>query len=826
MSDVPLLLIFRFFFDSLLDIKLLVPTILIRAALSILPAALCFTAAGARADDVVFDTGALKSQGLDASLATQFTRGDAFPPGLNRVSLKVNGVVRGRQTAWFDGAGRFCADATLLHQAGLKVPAGVPEHPAQDGAGAAVCPDLTAVWPQFTVEADPGEGILSLIVPQDALDPRADTAQWQHNGSAALLNYSMQYMGSQTSGSRMNYWQVQSEAGFNAGDWVVRSNQSLYRFDETMETDYQNAYAQRTFMNLKSTLQVGQVPLSGGLFGIGQVIGFQMTPEQALYPGQGAAVVTGIADTPSVVEIRQLGVPVYHTTVPAGPFNLSGFSLLNTRTDLTVAVKGADGSSRSYIVPASAYARDGATVTPGVSWGMGRYDQRGSDKKPFVAMLSKGFQLTPRTGLQGGLMWSDEYQAVSSALSTTFLWRTGLTLQNTLARASSMGRQGSLTSLSLSQPLGNAVSLNFNGTHQDTGYREFSESLMRDQDYASRNKDQYGGGITWSHEWAGSVSVSAGRSTQTRGDATTWTQLSWGRQFGRATLNVNASRNESGGDYARDDRVYVSLQFPLGEKSTLNTTVSHSRDGYRYGSRFDQRLSQDRNWSLSVDRDDGRRQNSATGTFSAVTRWSDLSGSVSTDSDHSRSLSMQASGSVVAHGHGVTMAPYQVRDTFGIARVGKTAGIRLETPAGPVWTDNNGYAVIPSLTTWSRSDVEVDTRSLGKRADVLNGTQEVSAARGSVSHVQFDTISTRRVLVRVRSAAGGRLPAGAAVFDGGDNFVTVVDDDGNVFLPDAKPGAAFSVDLKDRECSIVMDTLPEEPAEDAGLYETIDGVCR
>lgn len=796
-------------------------TLFIRTALTVSPAILC--ASVAYADDIVFDTGALKSQGLDTALAEQFRRGDAFPPGVNQVSLTVNGTDRGRHPAWFDNTGRLCPDAALLRQAGLKVPAGVPERHDAD-TGTAACPDLTTVWPRFTVQPDPGEGALTLIVPQEALDPEADTTQWQHNGAAALLNYSAQYMTSQTDSSRMNYWQLQTEAGFNAGDWVVRSNQSLYRFGDTVETDYQNAYAQRTFSGLKSTLQVGQVPLSGGLFGIGQVIGFQMTPEQALYPGRGSAVVSGIADGPSVVEVRQLGVPVYHTTVPAGPFSLSGFSLLNTRTDLTVTVNGTDGSRRTFIVPASAYARDGATVTPGVSWGVGRYDQKGSDKKPLVAMASKGFQLTARTALQGGVMWSDDYQAVSSALNATFLWRTGVTVQNTLARAAD--KKGMLTSLSLSQPLGDSLSLNVNGAHQDTGYREFSESLTREQENMSRNKDQYGGGITWTEEWLGSVSLSAGRSTQTRGDATTWTQLGWGRQFGRATLNVNASRNESGGDYGRDDRIYVSLQFPLGEKSTLSNTVSHSRDGWRYGSRVDQRLSQDRNWSLSVDRDEGRQQNSATGTFSAVTRWSDLTGSVSADSDHSRSLNMQATGSVVAHRHGVTLAPYQVQDTFGIARVGKTAGVRLETPAGPVWTDSNGYAVIPSLTSWTRSDVDVDTRSLGRRADVLNGTQSVTPARGAVSQVRFDTVSTRRVLVSARRAGGGTLPSGAAVYDAQDNFVTVVDEDGNIFLPDAKPGATFSVADKNQECRITMDSLPEDPPEEADLYETASGICR
>ena len=793
-------------------------------ALSGLAILVSFNIHAVQMDDVIFDTGALQAHGVDPGLATQFQLSNLFPPGMNIVTLTVNGNSRGKRAVRFDDKGMFCPDAGLLRQAGLKLPAGMTD---VEDEQTSVCADLKQVWPQYTVDARPAEGALALVVPQDALDPDADALQWQHNGTAALLNYSTQLMDSHSSDSQMRYWQVQTEAGFNTGDWVVRSNQSLYHFGESTQTDYQNAYAQRTFTSLKSTLQAGQVPLSGGLFGVGQVLGFQMTPEQGLYAKSGVAIVNGIADGPSVVEIRQLGVPVYHTTVPAGPFSLSGFSLLNTRTDLTVNVKGADGSQRSFVVPASAYAREGGVVTPGLSWGMGRYDQKGSDQSPMVGMVSRGFQLTGKTALQSGALWSKDYQALGASFNTTFLFRTSMSLQSTLARGSKPSRQGMLTSLSLSQPLGDRVSVNLNGTHQDTGYREFSETLQRDNNNHSRNKNQYGAGVSWSNDLLGSLSFSWGRSTQTQGDATTWTQLSWGRQVGKATLNVNASRNDTSGGYGRrDDRIYVSLQFPLGGRTTMNSTLNHNRDGNRYGSRIDQRLSQNRNWSLAVDRDAASKKSSATGAFSTVTRWSDLTGSVTTDSDRTRSLSLQASGSVVAHGHGVTLAPYAVRDTFGIARVGKKSGVRLETPAGPVWTDSKGFAVIPSLSGWTTSAVDIDTRSLGHRADVVNGTQEVSPARGSVSHLRFDTVSSRRVLIRAKTASGNRLPAGTAVYNREGVFVTVVDDDGYLFLPDAQPGMTVNVDIKPAACSVTLNKLPEEPDEDEGLYETINGVCR
>ena len=779
-------------------------------------------ALNAQADDIIFDADALKAAGLDSSLATRFQNGAQFPAGMNTVTLSVNGETRGKRAVRFDAKGQLCPDAGLLRQAGLNVPADVPETPHDS-----TCINLHDVWPQFSLQADPSVGTLSLAVPHAALDPDADTTVWQHNGAAALLNYSAQYMGSRSPSNSMRYWQFQTEAGFNAGDWVVRSNQSVYHFGETTETEHQNVYVQRTFADVKSTLRAGQVPLSGGLFGVGQVIGFQVTPEQALYPNAGAAVVTGIADSLSVVEIRQLGVPIYHTTVPAGPFSLSGFHLLNTRTDLTITVIGAGGQRNSFVVPASAYAREGTTVTPGLTWGMGRYDQKGAERKPMVGVVSGGKQLTSLTGLRAGALWSDDYQGFGLGMSSSVLWGTGVSLESTVSRASSPSRQGLLTSLSVSRPLSEQLSLSFAGSHQGTGYRDFSETLSRESDSSSRNRDQISAGFSWTSSTLGGFSFTWGRSTQTQGDATTWTQLSWGRQFGPVSVNVNGSRNQSARrDGRREDRLYVQLQVPLGDRTSLSTTLSHGQDGARYGSRVDQQLSRDRNWSLSVERDARDRRNSATGTANAVTRWSNLSGSLSDDSDRSRSLSLQASGSVVAHGHGVTMAPYPVQDTFGIARVSDRGGVQLDTPSGPVWTDSHGYAVIPSLNGWSTSQVQVDTRSLGRRADVVNGIQEVSPARGAVSQVRFDAVSTRRALVAVRQPDGQTLPSGAAVYDAEGAFLAVVDDDGNLFLPNVVPSMTVSVEATQSSCHMTIDNLPAEPAEDEALYETLSGVCR
>lgn len=208
-----------------------------------------------------------------------------------------------------------------------------------------------------------------------------------------------------------------------------------------------------------------------------------------------------------------------------------------------------------------------------------------------------------------------------------------------------------------------------------------------------------------------------------------------------------------------------------------------------------------------------------------VTPVSQLSGSVSRNSDGYTGWSARATGAVVAHNRGVTLSPYQVGDTFGIAKVGKEGGVKLDTPAGPTWTDGSGYAVLPTLSGYKRSSIQVDTRSLAKNIDIANAYQETEAARGSVSYVDFDVVRTRRVLVDVKDSQGKYLPRGASVFDEADNFVTVVGEKGSIFLPDASSEGEHDVQMSGKTLCTFTLALPEE-ADSSELYETAKAQCR
>ncbi|KHS89074.1 fimbrial protein [Pectobacterium brasiliense] len=787
----------------------------------------CVGVAGAATDNanddsLIFDESVLGDRGIDPSIARLFSHAPRFMPGESTVLLAVNGDNRGRIKVRFDEKGTLCADRAFQNQAQLVSPPGY--------ADSAACFDLRQAWPQTDIQVEPGEGKVYLFVPPEARSASStEQGNWQHGGVAGMLNYDAMYMSSSGGAGGVDFSQIGTEAGFNAGDWLVRSRQTFTRFNGQERINHQAAYAQRSFVGLKKVLQVGQVSLSNSLFGAGQVRGFQMFPESALTSGQGGAgLVEGVTETPSVVEVRQSGVLIYSAAVPAGPFRLQGFSLLNVRSDLVVTLTGTNGQARQFIVPAATLLARAPLITPGLSFGAGRLEQQGSES-PVLGTIASGWQLTPFTSLNAGVLGSSPYRAGSMNVETQLFDPTRLSLQGTLAQDVEHSNTGTLLSAMLGHSLNERLGVSVNGSQQTAKYRELSDALQRrslnNPNSQSRSRYQWGSGIHWSEDVLGSFSLSWARSTTFAGNNTDYLRGSWSRQFGRAYLGASLERNTGTLSGKADNRLYVSFSMPLGEGRNISSYLNTAKRSARTGVRYSDRTSQDRGWSISTDRDLRNHHTSASGNVDFVTPVSQLSASLSHSSDNYTSWSARASGAAVLHKDGVTLSPYRVADTFGIARVGKESGVRLDTPGGPVWTNRWGYAVLPTLNGYRRSGIQIDTRSLDKNVDVSNAWQETEMARGAIGRVDFDVIRTRRVLVDAVMADDKRIPAGASVFDGSDSLVTVVGEDGSVFVPDATPGMVLAVQSSGKTvCSMKLD-LPEK-VDTSGFYENATATCR
>ncbi|WP_197062158.1 MULTISPECIES: fimbria/pilus outer membrane usher protein [unclassified Serratia (in: enterobacteria)] len=763
-----------------------------------------------------FDVTAINSRGFDPKIAELFRLSPRFMPGETNVSLRVNGKERGNIKVRFDDTGQLCADEAFQKKAKLR--------PLPVFSEKVPCFDLKSAWAQAEINLMPDQARIELVVPESVIaSSDSEDSAWEQGGFAAMANYDAQYMDSMGKYAGVSFQQLSSETGFNLNDWIIRSRQTYSRFNSENLMRHEAAYAQRSFIGAKKVLQVGQISLSNSMFGTGQVMGFQVFPEAALTnANQGAGLIEGVTETQSVVEVRQSGILIHSTVVPAGPFRLQGFSLLNNRTDLNVTLSGSNGDKRQFSVPT--LLMRGAAVEPGLSYGVGKLSQQGTNESPFVGTIATGWFLNAKNTLNAGAVATVDYRAGAVSLDSQVQDSTLLSLKTTLSHDVRHSERGLSASATLSHSLTERLSVNLSTSQQTLGYRELSESLQAEkQDNRDRNRNEFSIGTGWGDKTVGSLSFAWARTSTFNSDHVNYLRGSWSKYFDNFYLSVNAERNSASKIGPAEDRLYFSVNIPFGSRdisSYINTTSRGTRGGIRYSERIDR----DKGWSLYSERDFSNKRTSNTASMDMLTSVSQLNGSISRDSDNLTTWFAKASGGIVAHKNGVTSSPYRISDTFGIAKLGNEAGVRIETPGGPTWTNSKGYAVLPSLNGYKRSSIEVDTRSLAKNVDIDNALQEIEVSRGAVKNINFGVVRTRRVLVDVVDAKGAPLVRGASIFDRLDNFVTVVGEKGQVFIPDATVNTIFSVQVSGSKLCEFTLSLPEK-ADLSGFYETSSASC-
>ena len=300
---------------------------------SLLVFSMATAVAHAQEQIIDFDVGTLKARGLSADVAEYFKTGKRFSPGMQRVAVVVNGVVVGIAQVMFDDGGQPCYDSLFFEKAGIKVPLSALSQTAQP-----CLQDLKQVYPQATVQLLPGQERIELLVPTDALaGALSRTQEYYSGGVAGVFNYDLFGLVNDGDTSHSSFIQGGTEVGANAGDWILRSRQTFSGDSENGNSlQHLYAYAQRSFNDYKQVFQGGELYASNSLFSTPQIIGVQAFPEGALRSNNrsSAVMVSGIAQSQARVEVRQAGVLIYSTLVPAGPFGLSNLPLVTANVDL------------------------------------------------------------------------------------------------------------------------------------------------------------------------------------------------------------------------------------------------------------------------------------------------------------------------------------------------------------------------------------------------------------------------------------------------------------------------------------------------------------
>lgn len=777
------------------------------------------------AREVTFDTDILASRGISKNLADYFAEAPRFLPGRHTVALKINGVDKGSIAARFGEQGQLCVDDDFLSATGLMpLPVGKDE----------ACHDLLTDYPSAVINPMPGNESLEIFLPAEALDNGFLTPQnFVKGGSAGLLNYNLFTSRSETDGSEgQNYTQANLEAGLNIAEWALRSRMMLTDDNGEYRSDSLYTYGEHVFQAQKIRAQVGQINVNSALFGGAAINGVQMIPEQGLERDASGVTVKGIARGHQArVEVRQSGQLIYSTLVKAGPFELEDVPVVRSNADLNVSVVETDGSVTKFIVPASSF-NFRLSRPQGLAMSLGRVRDVDSEyDMPWVYNVSDGWSLSREWLTTASGVLAEDYQAAGGMLQW-FPTERVIVSGSLQGSKASYGEslQGAKGELRTSMALPNSFSLDLSAAKYSDDYREITEALSDDFDgYQS----SYSANMSWSNNTLGTFSVGYyGYQGVDNDDDTRSVIATWGRSFKYLNISANwqHAMNQQDDDdnsaLSDDDMFYINISVPLG-KQRVGAYMRSQGEKTTYGLQNSGMIGEDTSYYLSADRDDELRENSFNGSINTNLHYTQLGIGAGTSGDNQRNYSATLSGGIAAHAHGVTFSPYAVKDTFAIARLSEPeSGIEISTPQGRVWTDRWGQAVVPGMTEWRKSRIEVNANTLPKSMDLANGIKNISAAHAAFQELDFQVLNTRRVMLEVKRPDGSWLEKGTSIADEKNNYLVSTVDSGRVFVTDmAESPALYAVDDNMHRICRIQYTLSESQDKEA-FYEMAQGVCQ
>ncbi|MCC7633833.1 fimbria/pilus outer membrane usher protein [Stenotrophomonas rhizophila] len=785
---------------------------------------------GASGAAAQFDVDILAARGLPAELAESFKYSKRFLAGEQPVLLKVNGTRIGTLPARFDADGALCASRELLGRANVVVP-----NDAGEG-----CIDLPALYPQALVHLRPGREEVELVLPPEAIGSRTEDPLlgMTTGGGAALFNYDLLYMRSNSAATNNSTLQAGTELGFNYRDWSFRSRQTFSRSNGNSDFNHLDAYAQRSLPQSKRVLQVGKFNANGSMFDAPPLLGAQLFPETALLDEAGSrAVVEGIAETEARVEVRQGGALIHSTLVPPGPFTLTGLQLNNANIDLEVSVIEAGGVRRGFVVPASSFAVGFVPRERSFSLALGKpwYDGDsaiGVRKAPWLLVGRADLPLGSRANLGVGGLLSPDYQALGAQYTVAVnRWLSG-GIGQTLSFDHAGAGVGAQTSLNASLQFSDAFSADASYSLQTDAYRGFQqasalpEALPDDwsdpHDLEPRNgQRQASFNLQYRHPLLGAFGTGYSRYSSAGLADTHRSTLRWSKSNRNGSLSLSLDKLSG----ARNDLLaYATLTVPLGRSGSLNTGYARNDRRQALSASYQDRINEQVSYRLRMETSSEETTPSVAAHVALLPRYLRADLGFSRYGNGNTLYTGHVSGGMVAHDEGITLSPYAVRDTFALLSVPGTPGVRIQTPHGPVWTDGDGQAVAPFMPAYAPVRLEMSTRSLPRNVDVRNGLKVLGLGRGAVAKVNFDVVRSRRVLLRLLDDAGAPLPSGSSVFDPAGQWLSSVSTDGMVFLDGQQLSGSLRVTLGDATACQTTISLPEWAPADS-YYENVDAVC-
>ena len=770
-----------------------------------------------------FDPAFIKSvnQGDPSSIPdlSLYSTRDAQAPGVYRIDVILNNSLQETADIRFvdkkdpvTGAQKLapCLSIAKLTTYGLRSEAFPTLREDANG-----CAD-TSVIPDLTTDFNFNTQQLLISIPQAALSTIAQgfvsPDEFDDGINALLTNY--QFSSGKDYDADNEYYNLNLQSGLNVGPWRLR-NLSTWNKSAGTKSDWDSVYlyVQRSIVPLKSTLVMGESTSLSSIFDSVPFTGIQLATDTDMIPESlrgFAPIVRGIARTNARIVIKQNGYQIYQAFVAPGAFEITDLYSTGGNGDLYVTVEESYGSRQNFVVPYASLPlmlREGQMEYEITSGKYRPYDGN-IDEKPFTqATISYG--VLSNTTFYTGLQAASNYQALAFGAGQN-LGDIGAVSADVTTAWSSKKDEDKTSGQSWRIRYGKNI-LETGTNITVAGYRYSTSGYNTLSDVMNTYSNRYGGytprslrnrtNITVSQSLgAGLGSLSVSGIFEDYWDSKRHNNsLNIGYNGGFRRFNYYAgysySRyswgNNGSGRYVEDDHVVsFNISIPLSEwlpnaYATYNATNSSPGSTDQYVSLSGVAL-ENHNLDWNVQQGYSNREDASGGIYG---NYRGSAGSVNAGYSYAKNsqlINYGLSGGVLVHADGITLGQ-EMSETAVLVKAPGLKNVRLENDA-TIETDSRGYAIIPYVTPYHRTNVTLDSTTLGNNMELPNTTQKVVPTRAAVVRANFAGNIGRRAFLILKRASGENVPYGATVTSTTDKNAqaSIVSDGGMVYMSGLK----------------------------------------
>lgn len=633
--------------------------------------------------------------------------------------------------------------------------------------------------------------------PEKALEPRE---------RAAFLNYRLS--ASEDHSGEPLKMALANELAVRAGDVLLRSESALLRSGGATtairyETQlvYDRREDQQRLILGDHTAASGELGSVLPVGGIGFFKLYSMSPYLVRQPMAGFA---GTAATPSQVEVRLGGTPVFREQVAPGPFEVRNLQNFAGARDVEVVVRDALG--REQVVGFPYYFADQA-LRSGLheySYSVGALRQDlGESNGAYGPGVLAGFH---RYGLDDRLTIGLRGEATPGIanLGPTALYRHDRlgALSASVALSTHDGRNGAALSL------GHVYQAQRLGLH--AMYRHYSDDYATAQDLLAPStvRAELGVGGSYATSRWGTVfvdHVATERRAASGLPAATMDRLGYTYSFGsRASFFASLARTS---EFARDTQFFVGLLLTLDRATTLNLSAQREEGREHLGAQIARAVPAGEGLGYRVAYDGATGGDST--QLATFVQYNARAASVMVDSSSVRTSGVsdqRVEGAVmgaVTYAGGRVALTRQIDDSFvAVQLAAPLEGVRVYSNNQEVGrTDRDGRLVVPRVGSFYETQISIEERDVPLEYNLGEVRRLVAPPYRSGSLLTFD--------VRRLRAFEGRLPAANAIVTLERDGMTVefaTGRDGRYYLEDIAPGRYRAhLQAEGRDCRFVLD---------------------